>query len=127
MLVVGLRPQESKFPFLMPGTTPTTSGRPIVNRPRMIAERAALAAGERGLDFAENGQGDFLGRFSADVEADGAEEAYGLLIARRDAFFLQIGEQTLGALMRAEDAQVGEGSTEQVPATELDPVGSCGS
>ena len=71
----------------------------------MVAERAALATGERGLDFAENGQGDFLGRFSADVEADGAEEVCSLLIAWRDAFFLQIGEQTLGALMRAEDAK----------------------
>ena len=95
------------------------SGRPIVNRPGMVAERAALAAGERGLDFAENGQGDFLGRFSADVEADGAEEACGLLITWRDAFFLQIGEQALGALVWAEDAQVGEGSVEQVPQQSL--------
>ena len=103
------------------------SGRSVVNRPGMVAERAALTAGERGLDFAENGQGDFLGRFSANVEADGAKETCGLLIAWRDIFFLQIGEQTLGALMRAEDAQVGEGSAEQVPQQRLDPVGSCGS
>ena len=75
-----------------------------MDRPRMVAERAALAASERGLDFAENGQGDFLGRFSADVEANGAKEACGLLIAGRDIFFLQIGEQALGALVRAEDA-----------------------
>ena len=90
-----------------------------MNRPRVIAERAALAAGERGLDFAENGQGDFLGCFSANVEADGAKETCGLLITRRDAFFLQINEQTLGALMRAEDAQIGEGSAEQIPQQSL--------
>ena len=74
-----------------------------------------MAAGERGLDFAENGQGDFLGRFSANVEADGAKQACGLLIAWRDAFFLQIGEQALSALVRTEDAQVGEGRVDQVP------------
>ena len=38
-----------------PGTTPTTSGRPIVDRPGVVTERAALAASERGLDFAEDG------------------------------------------------------------------------
>ena len=85
----------------------------------MVAERAALAAGERGLDFAENGQGDFLGSFSAYVEADRAEETCGLLIAWRDTFFLQIGEQALGALMWAEDAQVGEGRVDQVPQQSL--------
>ena len=53
----------------------------------MVAERTALTAGERGLDLAENGQGDLLGRFSADVEADGAEEACGLLIAYQSAGF----------------------------------------
>ena len=85
----------------------------------MVAERAALTTGERGLDFAENGQGDFLGRFSADVEADGAEEPGGLLIAWRDTVFLQIGEQALGALVRTEDAQVGEGRAEQIPQQSL--------
>ena len=58
-----------------------------MDRPRMVAERAALAASKRGLDFAENGQGDFLGRFSANVEADGAEQACGLLIAYQSAGF----------------------------------------
>ena len=50
--------------------------------------------------------------FGTDVEADGAKETCGLLITWRDTFFLQIGKQTLSALMRAEDAQVGEGSAE---------------
>ena len=90
-----------------------------MNRPRMVSERAALATGERSLDFAENGQGDFLGCFGTDVEADGAKEACGLLITWRDSFFLQISEQTLGALVWAEDAQVGEGSAEQVPQQRL--------
>ena len=90
-----------------------------MDRAGVVAERAALAAGERGLDLAENGQGNFLSRFSADVEADGAEQAGGLLIAWRDAFFLQIGEQALGALVRTEDAQVGKGRAEQVPQQSL--------
>ena len=43
----------------------------------MVAERAALTASERGLDFAENGQGDFLAASVLILSASAEEKRLG--------------------------------------------------
>lgn len=43
----------------------------------MVAEQAALAASERGLDLAENGQGDFLTASALILSASAEEKRLG--------------------------------------------------
>ena len=56
----------------------------VVDGAGVVAQFAALAAGEHGLDLAEDRQRDRLGGFGADVEPDRAEEARALFVVGFD-------------------------------------------
>ena len=75
-----------------------------MDRTGVVAEFAAFASGEYGLDLAEDGEGYCLSGFGADIEADGAEKAGVPFVVYQCTFPFDIVQQALSARVGAEYA-----------------------
>lgn len=71
-----------------------------------VAERAGVALGEEGADFGDDAEGDFFGRFGAEIETNGGVEAREGVGVKRGAGLPEVGENALGAFLGAEETDV---------------------